>query len=715
MIMSANVMPLTIRNWPQEWLPTAIEKRKLDPTHVAIIQDVDNFQMNWHLSGDQIHVSDFKYLTPYDYWVTHEHRPDTIVPKLSILCLRKISMYSLAYGGNSQFPNVADACYNPLMGLPKRLLKMFKTHTSFSSGYNFNDTLCAMKFYYTYCVELIKVPFTITKDDFDCWKPGPAKASLRKYETFLNRTVDDVPVKFTQRPTKKQIGHIIHAEVLAALDLAAEETKDGEIPINKAKLKRHVTQLALKFQRLSGIDEGSLNTETLEKIGTKARLFFMSADSALHILFKCRHQERTYAPDCFQIHTHGIISSILARNNTIHIDIGSKWIDGGGYCKFLQLMGDSMDKYLEIETGINDASWINKTYQFKEHGDMMCADFDIETLDLNISAVMLMLYMLAGQLWYIKDMRSHAYRIYMYLLEGCAEQLAGKVVTWLKDFIMLIGVMPSGSLETSHGDSWIVGVLMYLTFIFYTMRTSMVDDRKKIWQMLCLRKLVALITGDDSLYAYPRDMDDLIGVDQFCIFCENVFRLKFKSKNKYFSLITYLRVRNSLVVGYVYKGPVYLKRRFILASNFNLNLIEKNIAIVVPWRPFEQYKWRMAIPKDNSDPFYKQLPRYVGLVYDTLGVEPQAYYAMKFGYEKTYIKALTLFSPDELAKRLQEWIAEDKKYLYKIGMSGQPYTFPSRRELLKRNIFDRDAHRPPHGPVSWQMWAKGGVDLGYMT
>jgi len=144
-----------------------------------------------------------------------------------------------------------------------------------------------------------------------------------------------------------------------------------------------------------------------------------------------------------------------------------------------------MDSYDEIELGYNDAQTINKTYLKSKDGTMMISDGDVESLDLSINSMMLMLYMMMGSLWIIKE-DTHMYRMYQYLLEGCAEQLAGKCVRWLKDFVFLLGVMPSGSLETSHGDSWIVGVMMFLTFVFYKMRVSSSSDRKLIWGALTL-------------------------------------------------------------------------------------------------------------------------------------------------------------------------------------------------------------------------------------
>jgi len=500
-------------------------------------------------------------------------------------------------------------------------------------------------------------------------------------------------------------------EIINQLNRIFEETR-YDVPLIK-NLIRHITSMAPKAQRLSAHDTGKMDDESVEAIYKKLRLFFLSGDSGLHLLLKSRHQERTYAPDAYEIRPDGTISSKLARNSTVHIDIGAKWTEGGAYLKYLQLYGDEMDIYDEVSTGDNDSVMINKTYVKKKEGIMMVADGDVEALDLNINSMMLMMYMMMGSLWIQKE-DTHMYRMYQYILEGCAEQLAGKTVRWLKDFVFMIGIMPSGSLETSHGDSWIVGVMMYLTFIFYRMRVVDKKTRRKIWAALCARRLTILITGDDFVMSYPRELDGEIGIDRFCEYCSQVYQMRFKQRNKYTSLVTYLRVVNSQVLEVIYQGPVYLKRSWILASNFNLEMTEPDIARVVPWRPFIQYKWRMAIPKNNTDVCYKNMARLIGLAYDSLGIEPITYDCLYFMYKRTYVEALINFrSKGELELRLQQWVDEDKKYYYKVGIKQIKAVFPSREKLLKRSIYNRDSHRPPHGAMSWQLWAQKADDVVY--
>jgi len=710
MVHAANVFPMRIPEWPSDWFPSAVEKVPLSPKHVELIKRTDKYQLTWRFPN-LIPPVEIDMLCPNDHWVNNTRRLQVGVPSLVILAMRKLSIYNLAFGGTYEYPYVADAQYNPGIGLEARLLKMFKTHVGVDASYNFNDTHCALKYYYSYCVDLKPVKFTLDFGDLRKWVITKSKSSLRKYPELNDVRKGGVHVTFTSHPTKRQAKHIILAEVIQQLNDIFEATR-YDVPLEK-NLIRHIISLAVKAQRLSYLDGDDHSQEAVKKIFHKMRLFFMSGDSGLHGLLHTRHQERTYAPDCFLIRQDGTLSAEYARNNTVHIDIGSKWTEGGAYLKFLQMYGDEMDRYDEEPTGYNDSQTINKTYRWVGSGTMMVASGDVEALDLNVNSMMLMLYMMMGSLWIMKE-DTHMYRMYQYLVEACAEQLAGKCVRWLKDFIFLIGIMPSGSIETSHGDSWIVGVMMFLTFIFYRMRVSDKKTRQRIWAALCARKLCMLITGDDFAYAYLRALHDDIGIDRFCEYCSQVYHMTFKHRSTYYSLLTYLRVCNSQVLEVVYKGPSYLKRSWILASNFNLEMIEPKIARIVPWRPFMQYKWRMAIPKDNSDPFYKNLARLIGLAYDSLGIEPITYDTLLYLYKLTYTHALAHFKvKSTLDGHIQNWVDSDRKYYYKVGMKTVLGKFPSRKSLLRRSIYDRDAHRPPHGTRTWQEWAMDAVDVGY--
>jgi len=293
MIHSANIFPTKIPEWKSNWFPSATPKTPLDPKHVDIVRAVDRYQLNWRFPG-LVMPEHIPQLCMNDHWVERVTKTDNQIPSLRILCLRKLSIYNLAFGGTKDYPYVTDAQYNTAIGLESKLLKMFKMHIGVDSSYNFNDTHCALKFYYAYCVDLDPIPFTIEEGDLKYWKFSKSKSSLRKYPDIPSMIIQGITVNFTHHPSKKQAKHIILSEIINQLNRIYEETR-YEVPLVK-NLIRHITSMAPKGQKLSVHDYGKMDEESVKAIYNKLRLFFISGDSGLHLLLKTRHQERTYAP-----------------------------------------------------------------------------------------------------------------------------------------------------------------------------------------------------------------------------------------------------------------------------------------------------------------------------------------------------------------------------------------------------------------------------------
>jgi len=304
-----------------------------------------------------------------------------------------------------------------------------------------------------------------------------------------------------------------------------------------------------------------------------------------------------------------------------------------------------------------------------------------------------------------RDDSDITYRIFQYLLEACSEQLAGKTIRWLYDYMIIMGYMPSGSLETSMGDTWIMMIFYWLSYLFFEMRQATREVRRKIWRFLKIRFIIGLFFGDDFLIAFPLELLDApLSVDRFAEYLLRNHNVRMKSRATHFSLLTYLNVTNNEVTGYAYRGPVYLKRRFIDSRNFMLKDWEPEIADVVPWRALQQYQWRAGVPTDRTNPVFMNLPRLLGLIYDTLGVDPVAYHMLAYMYKVTYQLGVKMTSEQYIRTNMPEWVEKDKKYLLKIGYEiHDKIDCPTRGEMLKLNIFDREYHKPRFPTIrSWQ-------------
>jgi len=200
----------------------------------------------------------------------------------------------------------------------------------------------------------------------------------------------------------------------------------------------------------------------------------------------------------------------------------------------------------------------------------------------------------------------------------------------------------------------------------------------------------------------PRDLDE-ISVEGFAEFIFVKYGVVMKNKNTYNSLITYHTVVGGTVLRTVYNGPAYLKRQFVMSENFCLTVHHPNICPIVPWRPLMQYKWRMAVPKDRGAPVFRNLSRLIGLAYDTIGVEPLAFYMIKFVFDIEYEMSCHAYGKQNVDRMIPELLADDRKYLLKIGMQGIPEKFPDYDELLHLNYMDREYHLPKYSETrTWQ-------------
>jgi len=694
-IMTAtNMYRMVIPGLPDQWLPMATQRPNIHPIIANILWrfDLERFQKYGFLQMDQ------RAVCPHNHLVTNYIRVDVGVPSLMVLCLRRLSSYNLAYGGTVKYPYVANACFNPLLGLGDKLSRLPKSYVSFLPEFRFQDVHRAINYYYMYCVDLQKFKFTFEPKDLDLFKFGNTKCGYRKWQNVNDIQLDKFTrVKFVQKPSKKQAQVTIMREFLVSVFRALDDTSCGSVPYEKY-LKQFITTLSIKEQNLSAIDIGNLSDEAVKDMYWKSRLFFLSNDSVLHKLFLTRIKgERTYYPDCLTA-----LTKLPARHKTLMISIGTTWTKGGSELLFNQLHGDKFDVYERISLPGDSDINVCCTYKWVSAGEMLVGAGDIKSLDTSITAIPLMLYLMFAQIWIQRNDADPSYRMFQYILEGCAEQLAGKTVRWIRDFVLLIGVMPSGSLETSHGDSWIVGVVYWLSYIFNVMSQVDVLTRRKIWDYLINRIIGMWVYGDDFLKIYPKLLRDHVNVYGFANYLSSSHSIQMKNCEEFTSVLTYLTVRNNEVINHVYTGPSYLKRHFIRADQFNLQMHNPKVCNVVPWRPFPQYQWRAGVPRDRGAPVYINLSRLIGLAYDTIGVDPMAYYYLKFVYDETYEVSARIVGANYLTANMPRWLEEDSKYLRKINYRIEHSNFPSREELLNLLVMKREYHYPPTiGP--WQM------------
>jgi len=629
-------------------------------------------------------------IVKYDHWKAGNYTlPEKEFPSLQILCMRKLMSSNLAYGGTSEYPYVHNGAYVAPAVVNVQITKLLKPHISFNCAFDYNHAYQAIKYYYKYCVRPKKQSFTITMSDFKHFKyASSSKAGfyfIKDAKVYEDR---DIIVRYTKSPTREQSKHLEMRNMAKVMRVALRNAMNGQIPIEKP-LFPGVTTARVKDQFINLYAEEGADPSDYSK---KGRVFFNPKDLQINRLFKMRHNERTYYPSDFPSPRGKPGIYINMRN-----DIGQKWIKGGAHLKYLSLRGDRGDVYERMLVSVGGDHRI--TYKWKKSGTQLFGEFDVSSFDLSILAPMLMSYFHCAKYWVLEE-DTWEYRFFLYMLEYAAEALTSNVVQYFRDFLLVVGMMPSGSSETSHGDTWIMLIFFLLTFIFFVISKVDKDRRKQVIAALYDVLIVALAYGDDCNYSYPRALADIIGVHALAEFCSSMYGAKLRNVNEHTSLITYMTYSEKLgCVGYVYKGPIYLKRYYVWDHNFR----QYGIAQVLPWRTTEAYRWRIAMPKNPSGSLLESVPRLIGLVYDTIGVDEYQYNLVKDMYTLVMDRLKQQYSIEFLYKEISEGLKKDDKYFRKIGLNTIDAYFPTFNELNRLNRIDWEYHKPlPHR--TWQQW-----------
>jgi len=382
--------------------------------------------------------------------------------------------------------------------------------------------------------------------------------------------------------------------------------------------------------------------------------------------------------------------------------------------KIKQLLTEEQqqDHYMSTKGDFPDVEWVKVS-----EGTQLCADGDVSGLDYTIKALFLVIYMMCGSLW-THQQNTHMYRMYRYFLEAAAENLAGKSVRWFTDFMLVIGIMPSGSFETSHGNTWIMTVCYFLTFFYYVLSTCTPEEVAQYLHFVAAGRVVVTLYGDDFLYSYPKELRKKFGIKKFRKFLRDFLHVELKHCKEYGTLITYLTLhqgrvcRGRNVFGHLmngHVGPVFLKRHLIPWNTFCLERFQVPAPPrYVPWRPLVQFYQKCGVPKAEQDRAIatplSQLSRIVGLMYDNLGVDPVAHRFLSYQWDRSWAWFNKNYvSPKSRKDVLYGLNHEVDAYCRKIGLNGVfSLSKPSRIKLLNLHSVDIRRHFRPFKGATWQ-------------
>jgi len=247
-------------------------------------------------------------------------------------------------------------------------------------------------------------------------------------------------------------------------------------------------------------------------------------------------------------------------------------------------------------------------------------DGDISQIDKNIQDWMLMIYIACGGRYFAWDEYDDKARDCMeFFLKTLMYKIGHKIVLHLGTFWQFMrGVMHSGGKDTSHGDSWIMALLFYLYCMDVIDKNPHISDM--VMNLLLLLIIVIVVYGDDHIWAAPKLLRPYMSAKGWTTFLAEVCHMTLRDAREYDSFLSTVDFGSGT---FLYRGPVFLKRRFI-ASYL------PSTAPVLPYKDINETMVNLFLKEQDADPIDYMLS-CVGQMYDTMGTNELAYkYVKKF-------------------------------------------------------------------------------------
>jgi len=333
---------------------------------------------------------------------------------------------------------------------------------------------------------------------------------------------------------------------------------------------------------------------------------------------------------------------------------------------------------------IGVSGWWGGWYQLAvamnyDNEELFWADGDIKSLDKHITDWALYLYLAAGSRYYAwstfnRSQRVLLKRIYLMLMYHVTNKVTLQPGTIWR---MIIGVMYSGGIETSHGDSWIMA-LAFFSYIYYC--SQVFPDYSGIINSMVIAEFIRIIVyGDDHIWCAPKKLRHIINVRGFAAFLKEFWNMELRDFMEYDSFLSRVDVSTGL---FLYKGPKFLKRFFV-------ETFLPGTAPVLPYKETLEPLVRMCtVSEEEAMPGL--ILKAIGQAWDSLGTNILIYEGARAAYE--YATARCTETPREIYKRYSNDPSHRKmlkSMMRKVHMTDDQFysSFPSLIELQSRHVF----------------------------
>jgi len=321
-------------------------------------------------------------------------------------------------------------------------------------------------------------------------------------------------------------------------------------------------------------------------------------------------------------------------------------------------------------------------YKYLHGGDknFFWVDGDITEIDKSIQDWMLMLYIATGSKYYAwQDYDEKAQEKIEFFVKTLMYKISHKIVLHLGNFWQFMrGVMHSGGKDTSHGDSWIMSLMFYLYCMEVIDRNPHIADL--VMNCLVMGIIVIVVYGDDHIWASLQVLRAYMNAKGWTEFLGRVCHMVLRDAKEYDSFLSIVDHQSGT---YIYRGPVFLKRRFIES-------FIPGSAPVVPFKDIHETMINLFL-KDDADVIDYMLS-CVGQMYDTMGTNVVAYRYVKRFFDLVCNYYVITNPLDMLKKALEDPERQRKiaKYMRRLHMTDMDIwlSIPSLGKLQSWHKFD---------------------------
>jgi hypothetical protein len=259
------------------------------------------------------------------------------------------------------------------------------------------------------------------------------------------------------------------------------------------------------------------------------------------------------------------------------------------------------------------------------------------------------------------------------------------------------GGVPSGVLNTSHMDSWIMALWFFL-FGVHQIKTALPEHQEQLENALL--DLIALIVyGDDHVWNKTEDptVSMYFSGHNFSRFMKSYFGVEVRGIKDGVSFLsdTYM----GMIVRW---GVTFLRHQFVRNPFFG----EPGQCRYLPFRECREYFARVAWGKESRERDYLDIIlSCLGHAYGTYGSNVQAWWGLRMIYLRT-IKAMGLVEALVLAQVVANARDSDFKELRRKDISREEILkgFPSLETLKAKNVWDPDYHEKIWADESSVLW-----------